>query len=89
MLKWYHPTRPLRSSAFPSLVPNKHKTIKNGRRLCDTAKAVLWKNLPTDLRGEQSLQTFKKHLKNYLFLTICILIFLKTTYSFLKVFLKK
>ena len=43
MLIWYHPSRPLRSSAFPSLVPNKHKTIKIGRRLCDTATAVLWK----------------------------------------------
>ena len=25
IFNWYHPTRPLRSSAFPSLVPNKHK----------------------------------------------------------------
>ena len=67
MLNWYHPTRPLRSSAFPSLVPSKHKTIKIGQRLCDTATAVLWNNLPIDLRCEQSLQTFKKHLKTYLF----------------------
>ena len=58
MLNWYHPSRPLRSSAFSSLVPNKLKTIKIGRRL---------KNLPIDLRYEQSLQTFKKHLKTYLF----------------------
>ena len=67
MVNWYHPTRPLRSSAFPSLVPNKHKTIKIGRRLCDTATAVLWNNSPIDLRCEQSLQTFEKHLKTYLF----------------------
>ena len=52
MINWYHPTRPLRSSAFPSLVPNKHKTIKIGRRLCDTATAVLWNNLPINLRCE-------------------------------------
>ena len=67
MLIWYHPTRPMRSSAFPSLVPNKHKTIEIGRRLCDTATAVLWNNLPIDPRCEQSLHTFKKHLKTYLF----------------------
>ena len=64
MFNWYHPTRPLRSSAFPSLVPNKHKTIKIGRRLCNTATAVLWNNLP--IRCGQSLQNFKKHLKTYL-----------------------
>ena len=52
--------------SFPSLVPNKHKTIKIGQLLCDTATAVLWNNLPTDLRCELSLQTFKKHLKIYL-----------------------
>ena len=62
----YTPTRPLRSSAFPSLVPNIHNTIKIGRRLCDTSTAVLWNNLPTDLRCEQSLQTFKRHIKTHL-----------------------
>ena len=39
-LHWYHP-RPLRSGAFPSLVPNKHNTITLGRRLCDSVTAVL------------------------------------------------
>ena len=28
MLHWYHPSRPLRSAAYPSLVPNKNKTVK-------------------------------------------------------------
>ena len=41
MLHWYYSTRPLRSAAYPSLVPNKNKTVKFGRRLCDTATAVL------------------------------------------------
>ena len=67
MLHWYHPTKPLRFSAFPSLVPIKHKTIKIRRRLCDTATAMLWNKLLTDLRCEQSLQAFKKHVKTYLF----------------------
>ena len=67
MLNWYHPARPLRSGAFPSLVPNKHNTITLGRRLCDSATAVLWNNLSRDLRCQQSLQIFKKHLKTHLF----------------------
>ena len=27
MLHWYHPSHPLRSAAYPSLVPNKNKTV--------------------------------------------------------------
>ena len=67
ILNWYHPARPLRSGAFPSLVPNKHNTVTLGRRLCDSATAVLWNNLPRDLRCQQSLQIFKKHLKTHIF----------------------
>ena len=40
MLHWYHPSRPLRSAAYPSLVPNKNKTVKFGRRLRDITTAV-------------------------------------------------
>ena len=47
-----HPSRPLRSAAYPSLVPNKNKTVKFGRRLCD---AVLWNNLPVHLRCAESV----------------------------------
>ena len=55
VIHWYHPTRPLRSAAYPSLVPNKNKTVKFGRRLCDTATAVLWNNLPVHLRCAESV----------------------------------
>ena len=41
MLNWYHPSRALRSTAFPSLVPNSNKTVRHGRRLCDTAAAAM------------------------------------------------
>ena len=41
MLNWYHPPRPLRSEAFPSLTPSLHKTIMYDRRLCDTATATI------------------------------------------------
>ena len=56
MLHWYHPLRPLRSAAYPLLVPNKNKTVKFGRRLCDTATAaVLWNNIPAHLRCAESV----------------------------------
>ena len=58
MLHWYHPSRPLRSAAYPSLVPNRNKTLKFGRRLCDTATAVLWNNLPVHLRCAESVVVF-------------------------------
>ena len=67
MLNWYHPARPLRSGVFPSLVPSMHNTITLGRSLCDCATAVLWNNLPRDLRCQLSLQIFKKHLNTHLF----------------------
>ncbi len=67
LINWYHPTRPLRSAAFPSLVPNRNKTIRHGRRLCDTAAAVLWNNLPVDLRCTCTVTMFKKQLKTHLF----------------------
>ena len=64
MPHWYHPSRPLRSAAYPSLVPNKNKTVKFGRRLCDTATAVLWNNLPVHLRCAESVVGFKKTIKD-------------------------
>ena len=67
MLNWYHPSRPLRSGAFPSLTPSRHKTITYGRRLCDTATATIWNNLPVKLRCTDSLSTFKRQLRTHLF----------------------
>ena len=68
MLHWYHPSRTLRSVAYPSLVSNKNnKTVKFGRRLCDTATAVLWNNLPVHLRSAESVVVFKKLSKTHLF----------------------
>ena len=64
MLHWYHPSRPVRSAAYPSLVPNKNKAVKFGRRLCDTATAVLWNNLPVHLRCAESVVVLKKTIKD-------------------------
>ena len=61
MLHWYHPSRPFGSAAYPSLVPNKNTTVKFGRRLCDTATAVLWNNLPVHLRCAESVVVFKNN----------------------------
>ena len=75
MLHWYHPSRPLRSAAYPSLVPNRNKTVKFGRRLlvCDTATAVLWNNLhvPVNLRCAESVVVFKKTIKDSPVLKFC------------------
>ena len=67
MLNWYHPARSLRSGAFLSPTPSCHKTITYGRRLCDTATAMIWNNLPIKLRCTDSLSTFKSQLKTHLF----------------------
>ena len=75
MLHWYHPSRPLRSAAYPSLVPNRNKTVKFGRRLlvCDTATAVSWNNLhvPVNLRCAESVVVFKKTIKDSPVLKFC------------------
>ena len=68
MLNWYHPARPLRSGAFSSLTPSRHKTITYGCRPCDTATATIWNNLPIELRcTDSSTCTFKRQLKTHLF----------------------
>ena len=55
------------SGAFPSLTPDHHETIMYGRRLCDTATATIWNDLPIKLRFTNSLSTFKSQLKAHLF----------------------
>ena len=41
LFHWYSPARPLRSSLTTSLVPNRNKTIRYGKRLIDTSTAAL------------------------------------------------
>ena len=66
MLNWYHPSRPLRSGNFPSLIPNRHKTIMYGRRLCDTATATIWSNLPIKLRYTNSINIKNQFYKEWI-----------------------
>ena len=67
LLNWHHPNRHLRSANTPSLVPNRNKTVKFGKRLMDTAAASLWNFLPDEIKCAPTIMIFKKHLKTYLF----------------------
>ena len=68
LLNWYHPNRPLRSANTTSLVPNRNKTVKFGKRLMDTAAASLWNFLPDEIKCVPNIVLFKKHFKTYLFI---------------------
>ena len=37
------------------------------RRLPDTAVSVIWNSLPNDLKCDTNLNTFKSHVKTFLF----------------------
>ena len=50
LLNWYQPPRPLRSASTTSLVPNKNKAVRYGRRLLDSSAATLWNILPPKLK---------------------------------------
>ena len=68
LLNWYHPNRPLRSANTTSLVPNRNKSVKFGKRLMDTAAASIWNFLPDEIKCVPNIVLFKKHLKTYLFI---------------------
>ena len=67
LFNWYHPNHHLRSANTPSLVPNRNKAVKFGKRLMDTAAASLWNFLPDEIKCAPNIMIFKKHLKTYLF----------------------
>lgn len=67
LLNWYHPNRPLRSANTTSLVPNRNRTVKYGRRLLDTSTATLWNTLPESIKTCQNLDSFKICIKTFLF----------------------
>ena len=46
---------------------HRHKSILHGRRLMDTGAAVLWNNLPNNIRCASPLLLFKSLLKTFLF----------------------
>ena len=65
LFHWYTPARILRSASTTSLVPNRHKTIRYGKRLIDTSSAALWNGLPDDIKRASNICHFKKLLKPF------------------------
>ena len=63
----YQPTRCLRSQSQSLLRVPKTKTTTYGRRSFSAASPVLWNKLPDNLKHMDSLYSFKRGLKTYLF----------------------
>ena len=66
MFQWYTLARPLRSSSTTSLVPNRNKTVRYGKRLIDTSTAALWNSLPNNIKCARNIRHFKKLVKLYM-----------------------
>ncbi|KAK3082746.1 hypothetical protein FSP39_004177 [Pinctada imbricata] len=63
----YRPKRNIRSQATRQLVVPRVRTKIYGERRFDKSAATLWNDLPTHLRGLDSIDAFKKVLKIFLF----------------------
>ena len=59
--------RPLRSSATKRLVVPSYRLSSVGSRAFPVAAAKIWNVLPDNLVSATSLQTFRRHLKTFLF----------------------
>ena len=55
-----------RSASTTSLVPNRNRTVRYGKRLFDTSTAVLWNNLPNNIKCATSIIHYKNLLKQYM-----------------------
>ena len=68
LIHLYKPARSLRSehAAFIK-TPKNARTKTYGERRFEVAARSLWNSLPTGLRNEKSLSSFKKGLKTHLF----------------------
>ena len=67
LLEWYTPTRSLRSSDQHLLKVPKTRLKTFGDRSFSKAAPTLWNSLPLPIRSAESLDSFKKQLKTYLF----------------------
>ena len=59
MLNWYHPACTLRPASNISLVQNRNRTIRYGRRILDTSPAALWNTLPDYIKSADTIITLK------------------------------
>ena len=66
LLQWYTPSRALRSASTTSLVPNRSRTIRYGKRLIGTSAATLWNALPNHIKSARNVIQFKRLLKEVL-----------------------
>ena len=66
LLKEYAPTRNLRSSS-QHLLDSARTSTSYGDRAFSAVAPALWNALPTDIRGNQSIDTFCSKLKTHLF----------------------
>ena len=67
LLTLYIPTRSLRSENTNRLQVPKVRTKSYGHRRFDMAAAILWNDLPSDLRLLDTIDLFKSRLKTHLF----------------------
>jgi hypothetical protein len=63
----YEPARTPRSENAMLVVQPKVRTQAYGERRFDKAASTLWNSLPSSIRHEQSIETFKKQLETLLF----------------------
>ena len=66
LLYWYTPAMTLRSASTTSLVPNRSKTVRYGKKLFDTSTAVLWNNLSNTIKCATGINHYKNLLKHYI-----------------------
>ena len=66
LLQWYTPARALRSASTTSLVPNRSRTIRYGKRLIGTSAATLWNAQPNHIKSARNVIQFKRLLKEVL-----------------------
>ena len=63
LLQWYTLSRALRSASTTSLVPNRSRTIRYGKRLIGTSAVTLWNALPNHIKSARNVIQFKRLLK--------------------------
>ena len=59
----YTPSKALRSASTTSLVPNRSRTIRYGKRLIGTSAATQWNGLLNHIKSARNVIQFKRLLK--------------------------
>jgi hypothetical protein len=67
LLTFYVPNRSLRSSGDSKLCIPRCKYVETEKRAFGVRAPMEWNKLPADLRGKETVESFKKALKTYLF----------------------